>query len=223
MTRKMDRVAAGRLGGLSWGVRAKREAEERRAKYDLNPVLCRKCFGPIRFSLRNKNIFCSLRCSRSMQPRRKKILSCTACGKQGVYRKYCSLKCQREHNYKTKVVPRVIAGEAGKGALRTYLSREFGYNCSECSTSSWNGKPLTLHLDHIDGDSDNNKLSNVRLLCPNCHSQTPTYTGRNKKASRRSVYYANRRDAKRREPDGKAPLLHSGIDPVRFRGGAPKP
>lgn len=45
----------------------------------------------------------------------------------------------------------------------------------------WDGKPLTLQLDHKDGDRFNNKLSNLRLLCPNCHSQTETY-GNNKKS-----------------------------------------
>ena len=44
----------------------------------------------------------------------------------------------------------------------------------------WQGKPLVLHLDHINGIHDDNRLTNLRLLCPNCHSQTDTYTGRNK-------------------------------------------
>jgi hypothetical protein len=52
--------------------------------------------------------------------------------------------------------------------------------CEECSITSWNGKALTLHLDHIDGDCHNHRLVNLRLLCPNCHSQTVTYCGKNK-------------------------------------------
>ena len=52
--------------------------------------------------------------------------------------------------------------------------------CSECGLSEWNNKPLSLQLDHIDGDSSNHVLKNLRLLCPNCHSQTDTYCGKNK-------------------------------------------
>ena len=48
--------------------------------------------------------------------------------------------------------------------------------CDLCKTSeSWMGKYLILHVDHIDGDAWNNELGNLRFLCPNCHSQTPTY------------------------------------------------
>ena len=54
--------------------------------------------------------------------------------------------------------------------------------CAICNIEPiWNNKPLILHLDHINGDHHNNDLSNLRLVCPNCHSQTDTYTGRNNK------------------------------------------
>lgn len=54
--------------------------------------------------------------------------------------------------------------------------------CSECSClPMWNDKPLSLQLDHINGDNTDNRLINLRLLCPNCHSQTDTFAGRNKK------------------------------------------
>ncbi len=54
------------------------------------------------------------------------------------------------------------------------------YICKICGqTDSWNGNTLVLQLDHIDGDKTNNEITNLRFLCSNCHSQTPTYTGRN--------------------------------------------
>lgn len=51
--------------------------------------------------------------------------------------------------------------------------------CSVCKVKNWNDLPLTLEMDHIDGDNTNDDLSNLRLLCPNCHSQTSTWRGRN--------------------------------------------
>ncbi|GAB7048084.1 HNH endonuclease signature motif containing protein [Catenuloplanes indicus] len=42
----------------------------------------------------------------------------------------------------------------------------------------WQGRPLKLHVDHIDGDFLNNTAENLRFLCPNCHSQTATYANR---------------------------------------------
>jgi 5-methylcytosine-specific restriction endonuclease McrA len=54
------------------------------------------------------------------------------------------------------------------------------HECNECRISEWKGKKLSLHLDHIDGNSWNHELSNLRFLCPNCHSLTDTYTGKNK-------------------------------------------
>ncbi len=54
--------------------------------------------------------------------------------------------------------------------------------CIECGNDGkWNGKPIVLELDHINGNRYDNRLENLRILCPNCHSQTPTYKGRNSK------------------------------------------
>ncbi|MGH8630482.1 MAG: HNH endonuclease signature motif containing protein, partial [Burkholderiales bacterium] len=52
--------------------------------------------------------------------------------------------------------------------------------CSECGLASWRGKPIPLELDHRNGDSRDNELGNLRLLCPNCHALTPTYRGKNR-------------------------------------------
>jgi Zn finger protein HypA/HybF involved in hydrogenase expression len=55
------------------------------------------------------------------------------------------------------------------------------YECSHCSISDWNEKPLSLRLEHINGVNNDHRIENLCLLCPNCHSQTSTYAGRNKK------------------------------------------
>ena len=52
--------------------------------------------------------------------------------------------------------------------------------CEECGLAEWRGRPLSLELHHVNGDGDDNRLENLRLLCPNCHSQTPNFSALNK-------------------------------------------
>lgn len=53
--------------------------------------------------------------------------------------------------------------------------------CAICGIREWMGKPLTIELDHVNGIHNDHRLENIRMLCPNCHSQTPTYRGRNRR------------------------------------------
>jgi hypothetical protein len=71
---------------------------------------------------------------------------------------------------------------ATRASVRKRIIRDnlIAYECNECGLSEWKGKKLSLHLDHIDGNAWNHELSNLRFLCPNCHSLTETYTGKNK-------------------------------------------
>lgn len=75
-------------------------------------------------------------------------------------------------------------------AIRKFLLEEAEYKCSECSWSGFN--PVsglsTLQIEHIDGDSSNNSKENLKVLCPNCHSLTPTYGALNKGKGRKFRY-----------------------------------
>ena len=59
--------------------------------------------------------------------------------------------------------------------------------CDVCGLSEWRGRPLNIHLDHINGVKNENRLDNLRMLCPNCHSQTSTFAGRNVKRAIRQA------------------------------------
>lgn len=52
--------------------------------------------------------------------------------------------------------------------------------CESCGVGEWRGRPLELHLHHVNGEGTDNRLENLSVLCPNCHSQTPNYGGRNR-------------------------------------------
>ncbi len=70
----------------------------------------------------------------------------------------------------------------GKGHyVRRYIAQEQQERCALCGCpSTWNGQPLTFVLDHVDGDASHNGRDNLRLVCPNCDSQLPTFKSRNR-------------------------------------------
>jgi 5-methylcytosine-specific restriction endonuclease McrA len=64
--------------------------------------------------------------------------------------------------------------------LRNRLLRDgiFERRCMRCGNTDWLDPPIPLELDHVNGDRHNNRIENLRLLCPNCHALTPTYRNR---------------------------------------------
>lgn len=112
----------------------------------------------------------------------KEIHFCLNCGKPA-RNKFCSYKCHRENKQKD-IFQKIENGDVTLHfkQYKKYLIHKHGEKCMKCE---WNEKnPITnkipIELEHIDGNSENNNLKNLELLCPNCHSLTKTWGGANK-------------------------------------------
>lgn len=121
---------------------------------------------------------------------------CLNCGKKivGKNKKYCDNNCQIEYQHKEWIIRWKQGLETGlRGEysislhLKRYLFEKFNNKCCKCGWGETNpySQTIPLEIDHIDGDYSNNNEENLQLLCPNCHSLTPTYKGANKGQGRK--------------------------------------
>ena len=127
-----------------------------------------------------------------MRKREKLEKECLCCGKQIPNRnKFCDNKCQNE--YRRKLIYEDIEKDNGSYHHETYkrfLISKYGEKCMECGWSEKhpNTNIVPIQLEHRDGNSENNNLDNLKLLCPNCHSLTPTFGALNKGNGRKNRY-----------------------------------
>lgn len=85
--------------------------------------------------------------------------------------------------------------------------------CNECGIDTWHGKTIPLELDHINGKSQDNRIENLRLLCPNCHSLTDTWRGRNINTGKAKVSNNELQEAYDKHSNIRQALLEVGLAP----------
>lgn len=144
----------------------------------------------------SKQFCCSRKCS-GVAKQRRLVVICGTCerlfempvnktrnSKSGLH--FCSRGCkdkaQRLEGRK-EIHPSHYGTASNHKAL---LIRQRGKKCQQCGLTEWLGVPIPLTLDHIDGDAYNDDESNLRLVCSNCDSISPTFRGRNRGKGRKS-------------------------------------
>jgi len=150
----------------------------------------------------------SIQSPRAKSRTRDLTYGCKVCGKitktrsekTAKKRKFCSNHCQQKLKHEA-TVKMILNGSKSavstmcglKGSLRKYLIDKSNNQCSKCGWSEKNttsGK-VPLEINHIDGDWRNNDLSNLEVLCPNCHALTPNYGALNKGKGRHTYLVNN--------------------------------
>src|SRR5476651_6763 len=186
----LSKSEAGKLGNVASKAANAKRKEEAIVAYELNPNRCVHCSEPISYAKRNLNKFCSKSCATTfnnpLKPEKTDKInsiceqcSCSYRHKTEKNRTFCSQSCyltnQNEQNMK-----KIIEGTCSGPVIKRYLIEKHGNVCLD-PLCAWDFKktPINVELEHKDGNSSNNKIENCTLLCPNCHSLTDTYKGKN--------------------------------------------
>ena len=168
--------------------------------YYQNPKYCLYCVKLIPYEPRkqtNRRKFCSHSCAASFNNLgvvhngvHKSIIKCVVCMQPlKLNKKFCSRKCSGVYQkqewlrkWHNNEIDGVIGTNKYSRCIRNYLFEKYDSKCARCGWCEVNlvtGK-CPLQIDHIDGNWQNNKEENLILLCPSCHSLTPTYMALNK-------------------------------------------
>ena len=128
------------------------------------------------FATQNKRTEISRKVSKRLQGDRRGF--CKNCKKEYIKPdRWARRRCPRCPDGRWKFVPFEELKTDASRKLR--LLQERGHRCERCKETMWMGQPIPIELDHIDGHPEHNEKENLRLICPNCHAQTPTYRGAN--------------------------------------------
>lgn len=202
---------AGTLGGLAAAKSAATRKQKRINDWNANPKLCKFCLIPITYENR-RNDFCNHSCSAAFNNKGKRRHgtipnNCTQCGLKTYNDKFCSRECMLIFNWEETKEQLLLIGIDYSSANcigKKYLIELHNGKCQICKFDEWQGKPVPLVLDHINGNPYDNNLGNLRVICHNCNAQTPTFAGRNKgngRIARAKRYNIEKQIIKERKAD----------------------
>lgn len=157
------------------------------------------------------NFFCGQSCAAQFNNkiRIRKILNGTSRSRKAGICQYCGGPTQQSRRYCSNLCHCKAVWDLKKAEIeafggfpsenrhlaRKYLLEKYGNVCSICGVTEWCGEPVPLVCDHIDGHSDNNWLTNLRMVCHNCNALLPTFASRNRgngRQSKREAYYRSK-------------------------------
>jgi hypothetical protein len=177
----MTKSEAGKLANKDWCHKLK---QYNILQYNINPKKCLYCNSKIPYDERNKK-FCNHSCAAIyLNKTIKKIYKKT--------RPHCII-CNKPHqmndklcrfHYKEQQIKNGLVSE--RSTLRKWLIKNRGYCCENCKQKTWLNEPISLELHHIDGNAGNNFLTNLQILCPNCHAMMPNSKGKNRGNGRKT-------------------------------------
>lgn len=201
----MNHSEAGKLGTIAGTNAIAVRKQERIDNYNKNPKLCKFCQSPLPYDKRY-NDYCNQSCSAKLVNANRgfilsenKIFNCLFCkqdfkAKGTEEHKYCSRKCMKSfwwQESKNKLLSDGYDASYNHQIAKKYLIELSGGSCQICELFEWRGRPMPLVLDHINGNSEDGSLSNLRVICNNCDALTDTYKSKNKgqgRAKRRQRY-----------------------------------
>lgn len=202
---KKKTIERGRKGGENSREHSVNLRQSNIDAYLEKPSKCKQCDKILPYDIKG-NMFCGHSCAAihnnslrgHKEPKKSNVelrkflfkkltYNCLQCGtikecNNANANKYCSITCQNNYQHEQRVRKWLTEGaKTDIRVIKRYLKETREYVCSGCGISNmYNNKPIVLEIEHIDGNSDNNNLNNLCWLCPNCHSQTPTYKAKNK-------------------------------------------
>lgn len=198
MRNGMDYSAAGALGAKAALESIKQKRITNIENYNKTPKLCKFCRSIIEYDKRY-NDYCNHSCSAKYQNLIKEIGSsfskrnCLYCN-VSLINVNASKYCSRDHMFAfwwDLKKESVKNGLASPRVIKKFLIEEGEGKCNICNLSEWNNQPMPLVLDHINGNSEDNSLTNLRVICNNCDALTDHYKGKNAgngRAKRRQRY-----------------------------------